>query len=86
MFYLHDVDSGLNPPHFYYSHEEIEAACLAAGVEPPPRYEEPEKTVSMAQFTQDFNERLMATTGNFFHFLFHYLVLIVFSCSYCYSM
>jgi len=86
MFYLCDVDGGLNPPHFYHSHEEIEAACLAAGVEPPPRYEEPEKTVSLAQFTQDFNERLMATTSDFFRFLFHDLVLIVFSYSYCYSI
>jgi hypothetical protein len=86
MFYLRDVDGGLNPPHFYHSHEEIEATCLAAGVEPLPRYEEPEKMVSMAEFTQDFNERLMATTGNFFRCLFYYLVLIIFSCSYCYSI
>ena len=69
MFYLCNVDGGINPPHFYHSHEEIEVACLAAGVEPPPQYEEPGKTVSLTEFTQDFNERLAATTGNLLCFL-----------------
>jgi len=76
MFYLCNVDGGINPPHFYHSHEEIEAACLAAGVEPPPRYEEPGKTVSLAEFTQDFNERLAATTGDLLCLLSHDHVLI----------
>lgn len=53
-FHFH-ADGGVNPPQYYYSHEEIEAACRAAGVEPPPRYTAPEKTVTPAQLARDIN-------------------------------
>ena len=56
IFVVRNTDGGINPPHFYHSHEEIEAACIAAGVAPPLRYQELEKTVSLGEFTQDFNE------------------------------
>jgi len=53
----------VNPPRYYYSHEEIEAACRAAGVEPPPRYTAPENTVTPAQFAHNINVALGTTPG-----------------------
>ncbi|EDR00505.1 uncharacterized protein LACBIDRAFT_334128 [Laccaria bicolor S238N-H82] len=43
------IDGGVNPPKYYFSHEEIDAACRASGVEPPPRYTQPEIPVAPSQ-------------------------------------
>lgn len=43
------IDGGVNPPKYYFSHEEIDAACCASGVEPPPRYTQPEIPVAPSQ-------------------------------------
>ena len=57
------ADGSVNPPRYYYSHEEIEAACHAAGVEPPPWYTAPENMVTPAQFAHNINVALGATPG-----------------------
>ena len=49
LFSLLGADGGVNPPQYYYSHEDIDAACRASGVEPPPRYTQPDILVAPPQ-------------------------------------
>lgn len=79
------IDGSLNPPHFYSS-EEIEAACIAAGGHLPPRdmalCEPPAQTIATAPHGPlDIPGNLpsaaaAATTGDFFMFDFSFLYLI----------
>ena len=53
------LDGGVNPPRYYYTHEEIEETCRAAGVEPPPRYvDEDEDTAGYHEVTDNLHTQI----------------------------
>lgn len=58
-----NADGGVNPPKFYYSHEEIDAAFRASGVERPPRYTQPDIPVAPSQLINGVNLAMGATAG-----------------------
>ena len=62
-FSLLGADGGVNPPQYYYSHEDIDAACSASGVEPPPRYTQPDIPVAPPQPINTLNLAMGATAG-----------------------
>jgi len=53
----------VNPPQYYFSHEEIDAACHASGVELPPRYTQPEILVAPSQLINSANLVMGAGAG-----------------------
>ncbi|EDR02066.1 uncharacterized protein LACBIDRAFT_332670 [Laccaria bicolor S238N-H82] len=55
------IDGGVNPPKYYFSHEEIDAACRMSGVEPPPRYTQPETVVVPSQPYDILSSRVSPT-------------------------
>ena len=49
----------MNPPRYYYTHEEIEETCRAAGVEPPPHYvDEDEDTAGYHEVTDNLHTQI----------------------------
>ena len=65
----------MNHPRYYYSHEEIEATCRAAGVEPPPRYvDENEDTAAHCEVTDNSRTQIGGVPG--MKFLAHASVII----------
>ena len=63
MFSSLDTDGGVNPPKYYFSHEEIDAACHTSGVEPPPRYTQPETMVAPSQPVSGVDFAMGRTAG-----------------------
>jgi len=53
----------VNPPQYYFSHEEIDAASCASGVEPSPRYTQPEIPVAPSQLINNANLVMGARAG-----------------------
>ena len=42
LFSFLSADGGVNSPQYYYSHEDIDAACHTSGIEPRPQYTQPD--------------------------------------------
>jgi len=53
----------MNLPQYYFPHEEIDAACHTSGVEPPPRYTQPEILVAPSQLINSANLVMEARAG-----------------------
>ncbi|KAM6503893.1 hypothetical protein JOM56_000836 [Amanita muscaria] len=53
------IDGGLDPPKYYYSHEEIDTTCCAYGVIQPPPFSTQEPTA-----TADPSHRMAVASNN----------------------
>ena len=57
------ADGSVNPPQYYYSHEEIDASCHTSGVEPPPQYTQPDIPVAPSQPINTLNLTMGVMAG-----------------------